>query len=67
MTSLEFQTKLVDRLSTIPADRRGEVRAKLEHELDMLFAQKIAAEIEQVFDESARESVMERLLAMVTP
>ncbi|VDM47605.1 unnamed protein product [Toxocara canis] len=65
MTLSDFQAQLVDGLSTVPVEWRGEVRAKIEHELDVLFAQKVAAEVAQLFDESARESVMERLLAMV--
>uniref|UniRef100_A0A915BEI9 Uncharacterized protein n=1 Tax=Parascaris univalens TaxID=6257 RepID=A0A915BEI9_PARUN len=67
MTSFEFKAQLVNRLGTIPVEQRGEVRARIEHELDTMFADKVAAEIEQVFDQSSRGSVMERLLAMVTP
>lgn len=67
MTSFEFKAQLVNRLGTIPVEQRGEVRARIEHELDTMFADKVAAEIEQVFDQSSRSSVMERLLAMVTP
>ncbi|VDM44492.1 unnamed protein product [Toxocara canis] len=65
MTSSEFKTQLVDRLSRIPCEQRGEIRAKLEHELDVMFADKITAEVEQIFDDSSRANVMERLLEMV--
>ncbi|KHN75850.1 hypothetical protein Tcan_11510 [Toxocara canis] len=61
----QVQNELRAMLRETSLNKKGEVRAKIEHELDVLFAQKVAAEVAQLFDESARESVMERLLAMV--
>ncbi|KHN75839.1 hypothetical protein Tcan_11509 [Toxocara canis] len=66
MTRCEFQTEMVNRLGAIPVERRGEMRARIERELDILFSQKVAEEVEQVFDETSRGAVMERLLAMIT-
>ncbi|VDM44493.1 unnamed protein product [Toxocara canis] len=50
----------------LEVERRGEMRARIERELDILFSQKVAEEVEQVFDETSRGAVMERLLAMIT-
>ncbi|VDM50274.1 unnamed protein product [Toxocara canis] len=66
MTPSEFQARLVKRLSAIPVEQRADVRIRIGHEMDVLFAQKVANEMGQV-DESVRGSVMERLLAMVSP
>uniref|UniRef100_A0A914RVY5 Uncharacterized protein n=1 Tax=Parascaris equorum TaxID=6256 RepID=A0A914RVY5_PAREQ len=67
MSLSEFQSQLVDRLSIAPSERRWEIREKINYELEVLFAQSIAARAEECFDESVRGSVMEQLLAMVTP
>lgn len=64
MTPCEFQAQLVDRLSTVPVEHRREARERIEHELDLLFAQKVTSQVEHLFDQSSRKSVMERLLTV---
>uniref|UniRef100_A0A915BEN8 FLYWCH-type domain-containing protein n=1 Tax=Parascaris univalens TaxID=6257 RepID=A0A915BEN8_PARUN len=61
MSLSEFQSQLVDRLSIAPSERRWEIREKINYELEVLFAQSIAARAEECFDESVRGSVMEQL------
>ncbi|VDM48763.1 unnamed protein product [Toxocara canis] len=67
MTSSEFETQLLDRLDAVPVGQKAEVRAKIEHELDILFAQKVAGQVERLFEQGSRRVIMERLLSMATP
>uniref|UniRef100_A0A915BEY9 Uncharacterized protein n=2 Tax=Parascaris TaxID=6254 RepID=A0A915BEY9_PARUN len=64
MTPCEFQAQLVDRLSSVPVEQRKEARERIEHELDLLFAQKVTSQVEHLFDQSSRKNVMERLLTV---
>lgn len=58
----DFKGQLVNRLSQIPTERMKEVHLRLRLEIDEAYAQQIADEISNRFDEAHRDRVMARIL-----
>uniref|UniRef100_A0A915ANE5 Regulatory protein zeste n=1 Tax=Parascaris univalens TaxID=6257 RepID=A0A915ANE5_PARUN len=61
----DFKAKLLERLSTVPTDRIIEVHRLIRHEIDSLYAEEVAKEIEARFKDPSRETVKGRVLHLV--
>lgn len=61
----DFKAKLLERLSTVPTDRIIEVHRLIRREIDSLYAEEVAKEIEARFKDPSRETVKGRVLHLV--
>ncbi|VDK18495.1 unnamed protein product [Anisakis simplex] len=61
----EFKQKLMKRLSVVPLDRIAEVHQMIRYEIDSLYAEQIAKDVEERFKEGTREVVEDRVLNLL--
>ncbi|VDM26259.1 unnamed protein product, partial [Toxocara canis] len=62
----DFKAKLVERLSEVPTERIGEVHRMIRHEIDSLYAEQIANDIQTRFKDEEQDAVQKRVLSVIT-